>query len=149
MQSRWINYYIVITTSWYSMESKWKVYSTMGLSIQKTSHLTFCSGNFPCIAAACMSKQSLLTASVQHDCAIYCGQLSAIVCGLRHLLWLIVRNCMWFAPSIVANCVKLAAAPSTRSASRTFFVATWKKKTLSCIFPSTKACTRSQTLKTL
>ena len=67
------------------------------------------------------------SASVQHDCAIYYGQLSAIVCGLCHLLWLIVCNCMWFAPCIVANCLKLAVAPSTRSASEQFFVATWKK----------------------
>ena len=64
------------------------------------------------------------SASVQHDCAIYCGQLSAIVCGLRHLLWLIVCNCMWFAPSIVAI---LGVAPSTRSASRTVFCCSLEK----------------------
>ena len=64
------------------------------------------------------------SASVQHDCAIYCGQLSAIVCGLRHLLWLIVCNCMWFAPSIVAS---LGVAPSTRWASRTVFCCNFEK----------------------
>ena len=74
----------ITLTSWYSMESEWKVYSAAGLSIQKTSHLTFCSGNFPCIAT-CMSKQSLLLFNMIAPstvdnclhlcvvCAVYCG----------------------------------------------------------------------------
>ena len=96
MQSRWLNYTVITLTSWYSIESEWKVYSAVGISFQKTSHLTFCSGSFPCVAT-CISKQSLLlfnmiAPSIVDNClqlcevcAIYSGYLSAIVCGLRHL----------------------------------------------------------------
>ena len=55
----------------------------------------------------------------------YCGQLSANVCGLRHLLWVIVYN--WVLRHL------LCQIPGQ------FFVASRKKKSLFCIWaPNTK-----------